>query len=134
MDMHRDSCFAGRLEVVTTGRRRRWSVEEKVRIVEESLTGHRQASATARRHGIPSSLLFKWRKDYRDGCLGGAPMPARFVSAVVTPAAAGTAEEHPRHGGRMEIALPDGSRVAMGADVDAAALARVLEVLDRRRR
>jgi len=28
MDMHRDSVFAGRLEVVSTGRRRRWSVEE----------------------------------------------------------------------------------------------------------
>jgi len=62
MDMARDSGFAGRLEVVSVGRRRRWSVEEKVRVVEESLGGHRRASATVRRYDISNSLLFKWRK------------------------------------------------------------------------
>ena len=35
MDMHKDSVQVCRLEVVDTGRRRRWSVEEKRRIVEE---------------------------------------------------------------------------------------------------
>lgn len=133
MDVHRDSGFAGRLEVVSTGRRRRWSAEEKIRIVEESLSGHRQASATARRHDIPTSLLFKWRREYREGCIGGAPMPVPFISAVVTPPA-GTGNRHPPSGGRMEIALPDGSCVSVGADVDPAALDRVLEVLERRRR
>ena len=49
MEMDRDSAFAGRLEVVDTGRRRRWSVAEKVRIVEESYRGHLQVSRTARR-------------------------------------------------------------------------------------
>ena len=34
--------------------------------------------------------------------------------------------------GRMEIALAGGDRVTVGADVDAAALARVLKVLSRR--
>jgi hypothetical protein len=42
-----------------TGRRRRWADEAKVGIVEESLSGPRLASATARRHGISNQLLFR---------------------------------------------------------------------------
>jgi transposase len=130
MDMHRDSGFAGRLEVVSTGRRRRWSVEEKVRIVEESYSGHRQASATARRHDIPVPLLFKWRRDYRRGTLGGSDAPTRFVPAVVMPEERKTLAEVPACVGRMEIALASGHRIAVGADVDAAALRIVVEVLE----
>lgn len=39
------------------GRRRHWSDEDKIRIVEESLRSYRQGSATARRYGISRSLL-----------------------------------------------------------------------------
>ena len=39
MDIHRDSRHVSRLEVVETGRRRRWSATEKLSIVEESLAG-----------------------------------------------------------------------------------------------
>ena len=79
MDRHKDSRVVQRLEVVELGRRRRWTAEAKRRIVEESFAGHGQASATARRYGISTSLLFSWRKAYRDGMLtkGG------FVPAVV---------------------------------------------------
>jgi transposase len=130
MDMHRDSAFAGRLEVVSMGRRRRWSTEEKTRIVAESFAGHRQASATARRHDIPVSLLFKWRKEYREN---GTASPSRFVPAVLTPCAAGSSTASPVSGCRMEIALANGHRVVVGADVDAAALGLVVDVLEGRR-
>ncbi len=52
MTSHKDSFEVQRLEVVNTGRRRRWSLDEKLRIVGESFQGHRQVSATARRHDI----------------------------------------------------------------------------------
>ncbi|MGK7651937.1 transposase [Roseovarius sp. B08] len=42
--------------------RRHWSDADKLRIVEESFLGHRQASATARRHGISRSLITTWRR------------------------------------------------------------------------
>lgn len=133
MDMHRDSGFAGRLEVVATGRRRRWNIGEKVRIVEESLAGHRQASATARRHDIPNSLLFKWRKAYRDGSLEGADSAASsFVPAFVVPAEIEALGTPPPVGGSMEIVVSQDRRIIVGADVDAAALGRVLDVLERR--
>ena len=87
--------------MVDTGRRRRWSFEEKLRIVEESHQGHRQVSATARRHGISASLLFSWRRDFREGRLGGVdvgdlvpaavlPEPVSSSEPVGEPAAVGT--------------------------------------------
>lgn len=129
-----DSPQVCRLEVINTGRRRRWSLAEKRRIVEESLRGHRQASATARRHDIPTSLLFKWRKDYGAGRLsedGAAPsfVPALLMQEDDVPRL-DVAEA--RLGGRMEIVTRCGRRVIVGPDVDAAALARVLGALEGR--
>lgn len=40
-----------------TGRRRRWSEEEKLKIVLESFRGPRQVAATARRYGLCFALL-----------------------------------------------------------------------------
>jgi hypothetical protein len=57
MDDVTDTRHISRLEIVDTGRRRRWSAAEKLRIVEESFSGPRLASATARRHGISNQLL-----------------------------------------------------------------------------
>ena len=129
MDSHKDSAQVCRLEVVDTGRRRRWSFEEKLRIVEESHQGHRQASATARRHGISSSLLFGWRRALREGRLGGADVPD-LVPALVLPDPGPSLT--PAAVGRMEIVIGDDRRVIVNADVDGPALARVLKVLGRR--
>src|SRR5664279_6590010 len=82
MDILTDSRKVRRLDVVDTGRRRRWPEVEKLRIVEESFSGPRLASATARRHGISNQLLFSWRKAYREGRLGDV---AGFVPAVIVP-------------------------------------------------
>lgn len=48
MDILTNSHQITRIEIVDTGRRRHWSESEKVRIVEESLSAPRRASATAR--------------------------------------------------------------------------------------
>lgn len=61
MDSDTHSAF-GRLEIVETGPRRRWSEDEKVRIVLESLVGPRLVSATARRHGVSRAQLLTWRR------------------------------------------------------------------------
>jgi transposase len=127
MDRHKDSAQVQRLEVVELGRRRRWTTEAKLRIVEESFAGWRQASATARRHGISNSLLFAWRKGYRAGTGVGA-VPSGFMPAVVVeerPAATPPAPS------RIEIVTPNGHRLFVDAGVDEAALARVLAVLAR---
>jgi transposase len=57
MDSDKGSTQFKRLEVVDTGRRRRWSEDEKLKIVLENLQAPRQVAATARRYGISRSLL-----------------------------------------------------------------------------
>ena len=141
MDSHTDS-FLNRLDVLDTGRRRRWSDGEKERIVLESMAGPRQISATARRHGIARSQLLAWRRallvepiatpsglipmlvtpetDQREDArtMGAGAPPALAVSAL-TP-------------GRIEIVLRSGRRMIVegAADMDAVLkLARGLEAL-----
>ena len=58
------------LSVTDTGRRRRWTDEEKLRIVEESLGGRGRVAEIARCHDIGRTLLVRWRRQYREGRLG----------------------------------------------------------------
>jgi transposase len=111
-----------RVEVITgVGRRRRWSLEEKARVVAESLDPATTASAVARRYGLHVSQLFTWRQQLAASAALKAP---EFVPVVVAEDAATPATMT----GRMEIALGP-AVVRVGADVDAAALRRVLEVV-----
>ncbi len=122
-----------RLEVIQTGARRRWTLEEKRRIVAESDRGARQVSATARRYGLSTGQLFTWRRLARKGRLGGDAEPVSFAEAVIADGA-GTVALPPaadacRH---LEIVLADGLRVIVGQGVDPEALARLIGALERR--
>ena len=57
-----------RIEVVTgIERRRRWSLGEKLKAVEESGAPGMTVSYVARKYGISPSLLFRWRKLMTEG-------------------------------------------------------------------
>jgi transposase len=129
MDILTDSHHISRLEVVETGRRRRWSDAEKLRIVEESLSGSRLASATARRHGISNQLLFSWRKAYREGRLGEVSASG-FVPALVVPEISPHGERTATGGGRLEVVSANGRRVIVDRDVDVTALLRIVQALE----
>ena len=126
------------LNVVELGRRRRWSEDEKLRIVMESLEEPRLVSPTARRYGISRSLLMAWRRALKVERADPNPTPA-FVPAIIVPEPAPGAKAAPRRRrprqaapGRMVIEVGRGRRVVVDGAVDAEALARVLDVLDRR--
>jgi transposase len=121
------------LTVEDAGRRRAWTDEDKVRIVEESLRGHRQGSATARRHGISRSLLTRWRTEYRAGLVGGGgPMFTPVdVTADALSAPRLASSDGPGPAATIEIVLTNGRRVMVPSSVDPAALARLLPVLER---
>jgi transposase len=114
-------------------RRRSWSLDEKRRIVAETLQPGASVSVVARRYDVNANMLFTWRRT-----IGGVGQrtPAgevTFVPAMIT--ADPTADLSQRlavPAGRMEIELASGERVTVGADVDPAALARVVKVLSRR--
>src|SRR5512144_3455076 len=87
-----------RVEVITgVARRRRWSAEEKLRMVNELSRPGATVSLVARRNDIDSSLLFKWRKLAREGAFGTLPegaagfVPVRLAAALVAPVAADAA-------------------------------------------
>jgi transposase-like protein len=46
-------------------RRRRWSRDDKMRIIEETLAPGAVVTDIARRHGIATSLVFTWRRRAR---------------------------------------------------------------------
>jgi transposase-like protein len=57
-----------RVEVITSvQRRRRWSVAEKIRLIEETLQPGMSVSFVARKHGLSPSLLFNWRRRMAEG-------------------------------------------------------------------
>ena len=114
------------------GRRRDRTDAEKIRIAEESFRGHRQGSATARRYGISRSLLTRWRKEYRLGLLGGvAPAFTPLQIASDLAPVASPANEKPSVEDKVEITLTNGRRLSVASTIDAAALSRLLRVLDR---
>ena len=120
------------LDVVDTGRRRRFSVAEKVRIVEERLAGPNLARSTARRHGIALLGLYLWRRHYRRGELSGAAPAVRPVAFLAEPAAPAAAAPQPCAASEtIEIRLANGRRIVVSAGIDPDALARLLPVLDR---
>ena len=72
----------GRIELITgTARRRHWSTEEKVRIVEETNLPGNTVSLVARRHGIAGNQLFTWRRLMAQGALTAAGAGEEVVPA-----------------------------------------------------
>jgi transposase len=113
-------------------RRRRWSSEDKRRIVAETFAPGASVSIVARRHDLNANMLFTWRREARRAPPPMIEGPVAFVAAEIAGELSSAASATSVAGGRMEVALPGGERVIVGADVDAAALARVIKVLSRR--
>ncbi len=76
---------------VLTGpeRRRRWSVEEKLRILAQSVAPGSSVMLVCRMHGISSGQLYTWRRQFRTGELTGfAPVTlAPPVGQLAAPSA-----------------------------------------------
>jgi len=120
------------LSVDDVGRRRDWSDEEKVRIVEESLQGFRQGSVTARRYGLSRSLLTRWRREYRSGLLNVSASTGCVPLSISRPPTASfeMGTRRPEDDRMIEIGLPNGRRLTIPASLDPTILARLLPVLD----
>jgi transposase len=118
-------------------RRRIWTAEEKRQILAETLAPGASISVVARRHDVNANLLFTWRRQLRAMGSPASDETAGFVPARIAPPPAVSspvAETAPEDvaAGRMEIVLAGGDRVIVGADVNPAALARVIKALSRR--
>jgi transposase len=130
MDSDKRSAQVERLQVVDTGRRRRWSEEEKLRIVVESFQGPRQVAATARRYGLSRSLLLRWRRSFDPEPKGATGTELGFVPAKLVPDSEATPDPiGPASSGAIEIEFAAGIRMRITGAVDAATLKAAVAAL-----
>jgi transposase len=130
MDSDKRSAQVERLEVVDTGRRRRWSEDEKLKIVVESLQVPRQVAATARRYGISRSLLLRWRRSFRPEPKDAPTQQMGFVPAMVVPKSGSTPGlVGLAGGGAIEIEFAAGARMRITGAVHAATLTAAVAAL-----
>jgi transposase len=129
-------------------RRRRWSEDEKARIIDESLRPGAQVTDIARRHGVSRALLYSWRRAARCAPVSPVAPPAPdFVPVLLSapgepPSASAPTETTVRDrasrralkrrtdgGGEIEVVLPGGARLTLRGRVEATALRAVLAAL-----
>ena len=122
-------------------RRRRWSQDDKVRIVDETLAPGAKVTEVARRNGVAASVVFTWRRQARTvERVGPCFAPVQIAAAVTGEDNAKPQSEDDRRmrslpiarNGLIEIDLGNRRRIRVDAQVDPDALARVLDVLERR--
>ena len=135
MDSHKRSAQVERLEVVENGRRRRWSEDEKLKIVLESSKAPRQVAATARRYGVSRSLLLRWRRSFHPEPKNAAQQAGFVPEMVVAESRATPGPVEPTCSGTIEIEFAAGARMLITGTVDAATLkAAVAALTDGQRR
>lgn len=128
-------------------RRRRWSEDEKARIVGESLQPGVQVADVARHHGVSRGLLYTWRRQARCApassplppepafvpVLLSAPEEAQAAATEVTDQDRASRRASKRRAaitdGEIEVVLPGGTRLTLRGRVEGTALRAVLAAL-----
>ena len=146
-----------RFEIVASTRRS-WSREQKSAIVAEIGVGDATLSEVARRHGIHTSLLFRWRREFELAVADvehRAPLPRpalSFVPVTLPPVtlppvalppsalppptfsppdlSSPRAPAPPSKAGRIDVVLSGGRTVRVDSDVDTTALLRIVAALE----
>ena len=117
-----------RIEVITgVARRRRWTDDEKARIVSESFEPGVGVSAVARRYGLYPSLIYGWRRHF---CCEADGKPSLSVGASFVPVVMNDEQKPIRSDGVIEVVLGVVTVRVTGA-VDGASLHQVLDAVRR---
>jgi transposase len=119
--------------MVETGsrvKRRKRSVEEKCRIVEETLEAGASVARVAMRNAVNANQVFAWRKKYREGRLGKTSklLPVTITDLPSSKSGQFGSESSPAAIGSMEIKLPK-AQLRVNGRVEVEALRMVLEYL-----
>ena len=105
--------------------RRKWSVEERLRIVTASLKKGTTVDAVAKVYGVHASQLYDWRKQHRQGLL-------RDKAATLLPVQVADADPRavpePQQDGRVVIEARS-TRVTLSGRIDVALIRTVLDCL-----
>lgn len=127
-----------RFEVINgAGGRRHWSIDDKARIVAETLEPNAIISEVARRYGLRPQQVFAWRREARKRAASAHQDSPSFVPAVVMapppePAPARPAQPQKRKATRdvgvIEVEI-DGIAMRVGRGADAKTVAAVIRAL-----
>jgi transposase len=112
--------------------RRRRSLEEKRRIVEETLEAGASVARVARQHAVNANQVFYWRKKYREGRLGKSPssklLPVTLSDMSRSESGRSACGSSPFAVGSLEIKLAKGT-LRISGNVDVLVLRTALECL-----
>ena len=119
--------------------RRSYTLEEKLRIIEETLQPGISISRVARAHDINDNLVSNWRRQHALGELAGsarraqktALLPIHVASTNEQVVVAPAQKANQPQSGVIEIHL-SGARICVQGCVDSKVLAEILGILDRR--
>jgi transposase len=116
-------------------RRRLWTIDEKRRIVEQTLSSDMSVAMIARQHGVNANQVFYWRKLYHSGELGpgsqseGVRLLPVSVNGEEPSSTVPQKATESRTGVTMNIEIPGGASVSIEGAVDAAMVRAVVESL-----
>jgi transposase len=144
LDARQEGDSYRRIEVITgQSRRRRWTAEEKARIVAESFEADANISEVARRNGVARGLLTAWRRQFA-APTARSKAPSFVPVRIVEESGGGTSGEPDRAaptqtrllekalpakpGGVIEIEV-SGARIRVGPGVELTTLSTVLSAL-----
>jgi transposase len=131
-----------RVEIISTvARRRRWTIEEKVAILDEASQRRASITAVADRHGISRNLIYLWRRQAREGSMPGVTVSHGAASPFIAVRVADSVDKVSapqrlpapvgrRRPGLIEIALSNGRVVKVEESIDPATLSRIIAALD----
>jgi len=124
-------------------RRRRWTTEQKLALVEEAMCPGSSVAGVADRHGVSRSLLFEWRRQAREGTMSGLvrtepEVPPRLVPVRVVEdppprpqAPASSRPDRPaRSGMTIELVLRNGRVLRVSEAIRPEVLGRLAAALD----
>ena len=125
-------------EVISTVQRRRsWSVEEKVEILDAAFRPGGSVAATADRCGVSRGLIYIWRKQARDGLMPGVAVTEAGVSAFAPVSIAPDLAPHTALSDKacrtrrlIEVRLGNGRTVKADEGIAPDVLARLVSALD----
>ena len=131
----------GRLDGVISvvARRRRWTLGQKLALVEEVSRPGASVAAVADRHGMSRSLLFEWRRQVRDGKMPGvvrADASATLVPVRVVEEAQPkkmlrrSAERVGKSAATVEVVLSNGRMLRVSEAIAPEVLGRLAAALD----
>ena len=114
--------------------RRRRSALERRRVVEETLEAGASVARVALKHGVNANQVFQWRRLYRDGKLGAAPVSAMKLLPVSVvedegPLRPELPEAAPSSSGTIHIELPGEIRLSLEGSLDPDLVRAVLQSL-----